>query len=63
MEWKQIMEMQNPHEALKASEAKVDREDLPIEEMEQMVEKYATLHGISIEEMAYYPNGESVLGS
>ena len=61
MEWKQIMAMKNPHEALKQIEAKVDRENLPIDEMEAQTEKYAKLHGITVEQMAFYPSGEMVL--
>lgn len=61
MEWDKIMQMDDPHEALKAIEKKIDTDDLSIQEMEDRVEQYAQLHGIEVDEMAYYPNGDSVL--
>ena len=63
MEWNKIMTMRNPHEALKRIEEKVAKENLSIQEMEDKVEEYAQRHGIMVEEMAYYPDGESVLGT
>ena len=63
MEWKKIMAMSDPHEALKRIAEKVDKEALSIEEMEDRVQEYAHRHGIMVEEMAYYPDGESVLGN
>lgn len=62
MKWDEIMKMDDPHEALKEIEKKIDAENLSIQEMEDRVAQYAKLHKIEVEEMAYYPNGESVLG-
>ncbi len=61
MDWQTIMEMKNPRKALIAINEKVEKEMLPLEEMAKAVEKYAEKHGITVEEMAYYPNGENVL--
>ena len=61
MDWEQIMKMDNPHEALKQIDAKIRRENLSLLEMEEMTEKYASLHNISVAEMATYPNGERVI--
>ena len=55
------MKMENPHEALKAIEKKVEAENLPLQELEDRVDQYANLHGIDPVEMAFYPNGERVL--
>ena len=63
MEWKKIMAMRDPHEALKRIAEKVDKDNLSIQEMEDKVDEYAQRHGIMVEEMAYYPDGESVLGT
>ena len=61
MDWKTIMEMEDPHEALKAIMAKVEKENLSVEEIEDKADEYANLHGITTWEMAFYPNGEQVL--
>ena len=61
MEWKQIMEMRDPHKALLAIAEKIEADDLGLVEMEDRVEEYAKLHGIDTMEMAFYPNGERVL--
>lgn len=61
MDWNKIMEMKDPHEALKAIMRKAREEMTPLEELEERVEQYANLHGIDVMEMAYYPNGENVL--
>ena len=61
LDWKTIMEMENPHEALKAIAKKIDTENLSIEEMENCVEEYAAVHGIDVDRMAFYPNGGRVL--
>ena len=61
MTWDEIMKMNNPYEALKQIEAKVDRDNLAIEEMEVQTARYAKLHGITVDQMAFYPNGERVL--
>lgn len=61
MEWKEIMAMHNPHEALKQIEKKIETENLSLQVMEDRVEEYATLHGITTDEMAFYPNGERVI--
>ena len=61
MEWKAIMAMSDPHEALKQIEKKIEAENLSLQEMEDRVEEYASLHKIDPMEMAFYPNGERVL--
>lgn len=61
MEWKQIMEMSDPHKALLAIAEKIEADDLGLVEMENRVEQYANLHGITPDEMAFYPNGERVI--
>ena len=61
MDWDEIMKMNDPHEALKQMEKKVEEENLPIEELEVQPERYAKLHGITVDQMAFYPNGERVL--
>jgi len=40
---------------------KVYSENLLIQDMENMVEKHAKLHSITVNKMAFYPNGERVL--
>ena len=61
MEWEQIMKLENPYEALKQMGKKVDEENLPVEELEIQSEHYAKLHGIIVDQMAFYPNGDRVL--
>ena len=61
MDWDEIMKMKDPHEALKAMDRKVEAEDISLVEMEEMVLKYAKLRRITVDEMAFYPNGERVL--
>ena len=61
MEWKAIMEMRDPHEALKRIVQKVERENLSLQELEDRVEQYARMHGIPTDEMAFYPNGDKVI--
>lgn len=62
MDWDKIMEMKDPHKALLAIAEKIEADDLGLVEMENRVEQYADLHGITTDEMAFYPNGERVLG-
>lgn len=57
----EIMKIENPNEALLAMEKKVETENLNFTEMIEMVEKYTKVHGITSDEMAYYPNGEQVI--
>ena len=61
MEWKAIMEMRDPHEALKRIVQKVEVENLSLQELEDRVEQYAKMHGITTDEMAFYPNGDKVI--
>lgn len=61
MDWNIIMEMKDPHEALKAILRKAREEMTPLEEVMDRAEQYASLHGIEVDEMAFYPNGERVL--
>ena len=60
-EWAVIMQMENPHEALKAIAKKIDTEGLSIQEMEDRIEEYSQLHNIDTFEMSVYPNGGRVL--
>ena len=61
MRWMEIMKIENPNQALIAIYEKVDSEMLSLQEMEDMVEMYAEIHGIIVDEMAYYPNGDNVI--
>ena len=61
MDWDEIMKMDDPHEALKQMVKKVDEENLPIEELEIQPERYAKLHRITVDQMAFYPNGDRVI--
>ena len=63
MSWDEIMKISDPHEALKQIEQKIRTENLLLQEMEDKVEEYANLHGIDTFDMAFYPNGERVLGN
>ena len=60
-EWAAIMQMENPHEALKAIAKKIDTENLSIQEMEDRITEYLDLHNIELYQMAYYPNGGLVM--
>ena len=61
MDWITIIDMENPHEALKAIAKKIDIENLSIQEMEDRITQYLNLHNIDLEDMAFYPNGGRVL--
>ena len=61
MEWNQIMEMNNPHKALLAIVEKIEVEDLGLVELEDRVQEYAAKHGVTLDEMSFYPNGERVI--
>lgn len=61
MSWDEIMNMENPNKALLAIEKKIETEDLGLVEMENRVEEYAQKHGITTDEMSFYPNGERVI--
>lgn len=58
MKYKEYLTINDPHEALRAIALS---EKLSLEEMEEAVALYAELHGITVEEMSYYPNGENVI--
>ena len=61
MSWNEIMNIKDPHKALLAIAEKIEADDLGLVEMENRVEQYANLHGITPDEMAFYPNGERVI--
>ncbi len=61
MDWDKIMEMEDPHKALLAIVEKIEMDDLGLVEMEDRVDQYANLHGITVDEMAFYPNGKRVI--
>lgn len=61
MDWQEIMEIKDPNEAMKQIALKVDREELPVREMEDWIEEYKRIHNVTVDEMAYYPNGEQVV--
>ncbi len=63
MNWSEIMEMKDPNEALLKIAETVEREDLPIEEMEKAMFRYAKKHKILVDQMAYYPNGDNVMAT
>ena len=58
MKYEKYLKIPDPHEALKAIALS---EALGLNEIEEAVALYAEIHGITTEEMAYYPNGERVL--
>lgn len=58
MKYREYLKIQDPHEALKAIALS---ETLGLEEIEEAVALYAEVHGITVEEMSFYPNGERVL--
>lgn len=60
-EWAVIMQMENPHEALKAIVKKIDTENLSIQEMEDRITEYLDIHNIELYQMTYYPNGGLVM--
>lgn len=61
MDWQEIMKISDPNEAMKQIALKVDREKLPVQEMEDQMEAYKRIHNVTVDEMAYYPNGEQVV--
>ena len=60
MKYREYLTINDPHEALKTIALS---EELSLEEIEEAVTMYAKLHGITVEEMSYYPNGENVIQS
>ena len=61
MTWDEIMKIKNPNEAMLTMEKKVKAENLHPLDWLEMVEKYMEIHGVTMDEMAYYPNGEQVI--
>lgn len=61
MNWDEIMQMEDPHEALKAIVQKGHTELTPLEEMMELVDRYSKLHKVSVDEMSFYPNGDRVI--
>lgn len=61
MDWQEIMGIKDPNEAMKQIALKVEREELPVQEMEDWIEEYKRLYNVTVDEMAYYPNGEQVV--
>ena len=59
MAMEQIMQMEDPHEALKAIMA--GSKYLSLTEIFEVVERYLQLHQIDLDKMAFYPNGERVV--
>lgn len=60
MDKEMYLRIKNPNEALlKISTA----EDLSIQEVEDILQEYAKQHGVTLEDMAYYPNGDGVMWS
>lgn len=52
------LQIKNPNEALqKISTA----EELSVQEIEDLLLEYAEVHGVTIDDMAYYPNGVGVM--
>ena len=63
MEWEEIMKISDPREAMKQIDLKVGAEMISLEEMEEMVRTYARLHHVTVDEMAFYDDGERVIGN
>lgn len=61
MDWNEIMEIKDPHKALKAIAYKIDTENFSIAEMEERMCDYARHYNIDTYKMAFYPNGGRVL--
>lgn len=61
MDWDAIMKIEDPREALKAIVVKVHLEHLPLDEQDEMVERYMEIHNVDDLEMAFYPDGERVV--
>ena len=61
MSWDEIMKIQNPHKALELIEQKVKDENLSFLVMVDKIEQYENMHGVTGDEMAFYPNGERVI--
>lgn len=61
VDWQKIMQNEDPNEALKQIALKVDREGLPVQEMEDRIEEYKRINNVTVDEMAYYPNGDQVV--
>ena len=61
MTWDEIMKIQDPHKALIQIDKKIGEEKLSIQDMEDAIEKYTQIHGITQEEMAFYPSGDRVI--
>ncbi len=62
MTWDEIMQIENPNEALLKIDEKIVKEYLSIAEMEKQILNYMEKHGVSMEEMAFYPDGRHVIG-
>ncbi len=63
MDWKEIVNINNPRQAMLEIDKMVSKENLLLEEMIEIVEQYAELHGVTIEEMSFYPDGRRVIGT
>lgn len=63
--WKQemaeIMEIKDPRKALIEIMMLVDKENLEPDVLEEAMDEYMAKHGVKLEEMALYPDGERVL--
>lgn len=58
MKYEKYMKIANKYEACKAIALS---EELSLMEIQEAVELYAKTHGITVDEMAFYPNGERVI--
>lgn len=63
--WKQemakIMEIEDPRKAFIEMVMLIYRENLDLPLLLEAEEEYMAKHGVELEEMAFYPNGERVL--
>ena len=55
--YREYLEIENPNEAMKAI---LLTKTLTLEEVEEVIDLYIQLHGVTFDEMSFYPNGEQV---
>ena len=53
-----ILAIADPNQAYKMLSTD---EEIPLDEAEEILELYQQKHGVTLTEMAFYPNGEKVL--
>ena len=58
MDKEKYLQIENPNEALRQIST---AEELSVQEIEDLLQEYARRHGVTLDDMAYYPNGEGVM--